>query len=57
MRWTIVLILVLAIAYYNHITKPIKKTLKEKHMEGFCQGVSSFREHTLMDTRVSAEPY
>ena len=53
MRWLIVILLVILIAYYNYITKPPKKTLKQKHMEGFCQGVSSFREHTLMGTRVS----
>lgn len=53
MRWLIVILLILAIAYYNYITKPPKKTLKQRHMEGFCQGVSSFREHTLMGTRAS----
>ena len=53
MRWTIVILLILAIAYYNYISKPPKKTLKQRHMEGFCQGVSSFREHTLMGTRAS----
>ena len=50
MRWLIVVLLVLLIAYYKYISKPPKKTI---HMEGFCQGVSSFREHTLMGTRVT----